>query len=117
MRDAKRWGQCWDDALTESEIEYGPRRANLLKGASEDVVHSGDDELPRLLDALGKLGVNRVLPAPTRTVKKGLVRGGPITTVRGPGWQGTASAEARDLKCKYAERVAQVPRRRLRLPR
>ena len=107
--DAKRWGQCWGDALTESEIEYGPRRATLLKGASEDGVHSGDDELRRLLDVLGRLGANRVLPAPTRTVKKGLVRGAPITTVRGRSWQGTASAEARDLKRKYAERVAQVP--------
>jgi type I restriction enzyme M protein len=107
--DSKRWEQCWADALEETEKDFAHRRNTLFESASADLLHSGDSELCSLLGSLAALGVHRVVPKPTRARKNGLVRGAPITSLRGPTWRGSLSVQARNLKEKYTGRAARVP--------
>jgi type I restriction enzyme M protein len=107
--EAQQWEQCWSDAFEATEQEFKPRREALLNSAIAGLVHSDDPELLDLLDRLAELGVTRIPPVPARVQKKGdLVRGAPITTLRGPSWQGSANLVARRLKRAYTERAANV---------
>ena len=107
--EAQRWDQCWADAFEATEHEFGPRRAVLLSNATEALLHGDDTELRDILDQLAVLGVSRVIPEPVRAQKDSLVRGAPVTTLRGPIWQGSTTAATRDLKKTYVERAATVP--------
>ncbi|MGP3920447.1 N-6 DNA methylase [Nonomuraea sp. 10N515B] len=107
--DAQRWEQCWADAFAATEQEFGSRRDGLISDAADALLHSDDTELRDLLERLAALGVDRVLPKPTRVPRDGLVRGAPTTMVRALMWEGPATAAIRGLKKAYTERAAEVP--------
>ncbi|MDA1387679.1 MULTISPECIES: N-6 DNA methylase [Glycomyces] len=107
--EAARWEQCWKDAHSATEEKFDPRRAALIEEALPGLLHGEDEELRKLLADLEAIGVTRVLPDLRWVRKTGLVRGAPVTTVRGPVWAGDGGVDARKLKQAYTARAASVP--------
>ncbi|WP_284743826.1 N-6 DNA methylase [Amycolatopsis sp. RTGN1] len=107
--DEERWNQCWDNALELTEVDFAPKRTNLLERMTPDLLHSDDADLMAILEHLERLGIIRTLPELSRIRKVGLIRSGPETVLRAPRWSGQPNQEARALKVQYKEKAAHVP--------